>query len=73
MGMVDGISGAVGGKVLLGEEGKYQPVGSEGRIRGVSVSTFIHFLFEVMESIEQVGFQLFLKLNSVLLYTNLQW
>ena len=71
--MVGWISGVVGGKVLLGEDGKYQPVGSKGRIRGVSVSTFIHFLFEVMESIEQKGFQLFLKLNSVLLYTNLQW
>ena len=72
-GMVDWIFGVVGGKVHLGHTGDTSNVGTRGRIRGISVSTFIHFLFEVMESIKQESFQLFLELIGVNLHTNLHW
>ena len=70
-GMVDWIFGVVGGKVHLGHTGNTE--GTRGRIRGISVSTFNHFLFKVMESIKQESFQLFLKLISVNLHADLYW
>ena len=72
-GMDDWIFGVVGGKGHLGDTGDTSNVGTRGRIRGISVSTFIHFLFEVMESIKQESFQLFLELIGVNLHTNLHW
>ena len=72
-GMVDWIFGVVGGKVHLGHTGNTSTEGTRGRIRGISVSTFNHFLFKVMESIKQESFQLFLELIGVNLHTNLHW
>ena len=72
-GMVDWIFGVVGGKVHLGHTGNTSTEGTRGRIRGISVSTFNHFLFKVMESIKQESFQLFLKLISVNLHADLYW
>ena len=72
-GMVDWIFGVVGVKVHLGHTGNTSNGGTRGRIRGISVSTFNHFLFKVMESIKQESFQLFLKLISVNLHADLYW
>ena len=73
LGVVDLGSGAVGGKVHLGDTGDTSIWGSGGRIRGVSVSTLIQFLFKVMKAIKLESFQLFLELFSVFLHTNFQW
>ena len=73
LGVVDWGSGAVGGKVHLGDTGNTSIWGSGGRIRGVSVLTLIQFLFKVMEAIKQESFQLFLELLSVFLHTDFHW
>ena len=71
LGAVDWTLGVVGGKVHLGDTGRTSNVGTGGRIRGISVSTFVHFLFKVIETIKQESFQLFLKVLSVLLHSHL--